>query len=155
MARMKSTAFYDRRAEAERAADELARRLGLDRALVRVHAAPGGAGADEEGGLLDWLARIWRPEADFLPPEDRELLGEGLRRGGAVLSAEIQEGDLARAERVLEAHGAVDLAARALAWRGDAPAREGTAAAGPRVRSYPWDAPTTGAPTGPAGPPRV
>jgi hypothetical protein len=157
MARMTIAAFYDSEAAARQAADALARQLGLERARVQVHAAPGGAGDEGEGGLLDWLARIWRPEAERLSPEERALIGEGLRWGGAVLSTEIQEGDLQRATEVLEACGAVDLATRAIEWRGagEESAAPGNAPGGARVRSYRWDAPTMGAPTGPAGPPRV
>lgn len=113
------TGFFDSRAEAERAAADLTSALGAPGGAapqVRVHAPD--ARRDDEGGLMDWLSRIWRPEADFLPPEDRDLLGEGLRRGGAVVSAEVEEARLDAAMDVLERHGAVDLDAREADWRG-------------------------------------
>jgi hypothetical protein len=154
MSRMKITAFFDTSAEAERTGDDLARQLGLDRGEVQVHCAES-RGGDDEGGFLDWLARIWRPEADFLPPEDRDLLGEGLRRGGAVLSAEIQEGDLTRATQTIEAHGAVDLDTRSLQWRDAGWTGAGPRPARPRVWSYPWAGPVVGAPGGLGRPPRV
>jgi hypothetical protein len=106
------TGLFDGRAEAERAAAELAREPGVVPGRVRIHASE----HKDESGFMDWHARVWRPETDFLPPGDQALLAEGVRRGGCVVTAEVEEARSGRAMDVMERHGAVDLDAREAEW---------------------------------------
>ena len=93
------TAFFDTPAEAERAAHGLATGVGGVR-----------------GAVYDA-----RRSGDFsrlsIPGEDRALYGEGVRRGGAVLHAQVPDHRFEAAADALEAAGAVDIDQRAAAWR--------------------------------------
>ncbi|WP_372624385.1 hypothetical protein [Falsiroseomonas sp.] len=134
--------LFDTRAEAERAAEDLRRELALGTGQVRIHAPE-----HHEEGLLDWLARIWRPEADFMPPEDRDLLAEAIRHGGCVVSLELPDVQTGKAMDIMERHHPVDLDAHeAQSGRAAArpdlsateqhPARRDPVGSRPRVRSY-------------------
>ncbi|MCJ2053457.1 hypothetical protein [Methylobacterium sp. J-070] len=83
---------------------------------------------------------------------DADAYGEGVRRGGTLVTVRIDEAQASHGAStvaaILERHGPVDLDQKASAWRADgwaAPDLGGDAAARPgtpgRVRSYP---PTTG-----------
>lgn len=89
-------ALFDTHAEAERAAEAL-RGLNAPSANVTVH----------------------HGDAARLPEDDRAIWEEGIRRGGALLQAEVPEPGLQLAMDALEAAGAVDLDARQAAWRNE------------------------------------
>jgi uncharacterized protein (TIGR02271 family) len=120
------TAMFDSRAEADRAAEAL-RGLNVQASNVQVHdsAAMGAASQDDDRQSYSSIGSSWMPE------EDRATYHEGLRRGGAVVTADIAEGDLDLAMDAMEAAGAVDLDTREQEWR-----------------SQGWTGATTGATTG-------
>ncbi len=102
------TAMFDTRAEAEQAVQALASEAGLDRSAVHIGA---GAQGGEHEGFLSSLKSL------FVPDEDRYAYAEGMRRGGAVVTAQVEESRLDRAMDVLEQHGAVDLDEREAQWK--------------------------------------
>jgi len=108
MATRTITAMFDTRAEAERAVQALASEAGLDRSSVHIGA---GAESTEHEGFLSSLKSL------FVPDEDRYAYAEGMRRGGAVVTAQVEESRLDRAMDVLEQHGAVDLDEREAQWK--------------------------------------
>jgi uncharacterized protein (TIGR02271 family) len=108
-------AMFDSRSEADRAAEAL-RGLNVSASNVQVHdsgsaGATSAAGQDDDRGNYSSVGSMWMPE------EDRATYHEGLRRGGAVLTAEVAEGDMELAMDAMEAAGAVDLDAREQEWR--------------------------------------
>jgi uncharacterized protein (TIGR02271 family) len=110
------TALFDTTEQAERAAHDLATRVGGVRGEVY--------GADRAGEFSS-LA---------VPDEDRAVLHENVRRGGAVLHAEVPDEKFEAVADALEAAGAADFEEREAAWRKEgwtgAPAAAGTAGAG-------------------------
>ncbi|MCJ2060619.1 YsnF/AvaK domain-containing protein, partial [Methylobacterium sp. J-048] len=78
----------------------------------------------------DWWGSF---QAFFRPEEDRHGYGEGLHRGGTMLSAAVDDGHVHAAADILEEHGSVDRDEREAAWR-----KEG------------WDGRATGSTTGTA-----
>ena len=109
-ARRGVTAFFDDRAAAQRAVDDLAA-AGVAR--DRVTLVEGGA-ASEAVATRD--KGIWAAVEDlFMADEDRHAYGEGLRRGGVLLSV-MAQGDEARLVEVLDREGAVDMDARQSDW---------------------------------------
>lgn len=100
MARM-ITAYFVSYQAAESAAHDLATRIGGVRGEVY-----DARNADD----LDRFA---------LPENDRATLDEGIRRGGAVLSAEVPEGRFEEVASVLEQAGAKDLDNEEQSWRSE------------------------------------
>ena len=107
------TALFDNRAAAEAVAAHLQAHDGV--APEQVHLVPGegrtrlGAGS----GVDETLSRL------LLPDPERQAWLEGLRRGGTVVSAELEDDLVEHALDVFEDHGAVDLDARTEEWRRD------------------------------------
>jgi hypothetical protein len=97
--------LFDARGDAERLVEHLTQELGIDPACVEVHGAGEGAGPRSLRDLL-------------LPRRDRAAFREGVRRGGVVVAARVPEALADRAMDAFEAHGAVDLDAREVDWRG-------------------------------------
>lgn len=115
MATRTITALFDSRAEADQAAQALKSEVGLAGSAVRVEAgasAAGGAGAaQDDKGFFASLREM------FIPDEDRPTYAEGVRRGGAMVSAQVEDAHMDAAMDVLERHGAVDLDEREAEWR--------------------------------------
>ncbi len=66
---------------------------------------------------------------------------EGLRRGGTLLTAHVDETHVDRAIEILEQHGSIDLDERETSWRGEGWTGGSTAAAmatPPRSTRVPW-----------------
>ncbi|MBV9749515.1 MAG: YsnF/AvaK domain-containing protein [Acetobacteraceae bacterium] len=112
------TAMFNSRAEAERAVQQLTSELGVDRAMVRISPEAGATDTGysraqpyQETGFLAALRNL------FVPDEDRYAYAEGLRRGGVLVSAQLDEGQLDQASDILENAGAVDLDAQEASWR--------------------------------------
>ncbi len=105
------SAMFDSRAEAERAVEGLVRETGLARTAVRLDAGAGTAEPQGEKGFLASLRDL------FVPDEDRQTYAEGLRRGGAMVSALVEDAKVDGAMDVLERSGAVDLDEREAEWR--------------------------------------
>lgn len=128
MATRTITGLFDTRREAEMVVETLVQRFGLDRSRVRIHASEGGttATAASTGAITGAEGRgaggddrgFWASLKDlFVPDEDRAAYAEGLRRGGVVVSAEVDEAHLDRVMDAFEEHGAVDLDSREAEWR--------------------------------------
>ena len=115
MATRTITALFDSRAEADQAAQSLKSEVGLAGSAVRVEAGTGAAGgvasAQEDKGFFASLRDM------FIPDEDRPTYAEGVRRGGAMVSAQVEDAHMDAAMDVLERHGAVDLDEREAEWR--------------------------------------
>ena len=93
------TALFDDAEAAERAAYDLATRVGGVRGEVY------GAGRASELAAL------------LIPRDDAAALHEHIRRGGAVLHAEVPDDRFEAAADALEAAGAADIDQREAAWR--------------------------------------
>ena len=108
MATRTITAMFDTRAEADRAVQALASAVGVELGAVDIGS---GSQAKEQEGFLSSLKSL------FVPEEDTHAYAEGMRRGGAVVTAKVEESRLDRAMDVLEQNGAVDLDEREAEWR--------------------------------------
>jgi len=111
MATRTITALFDSRAEAERAAQALTSQIGLSGSAVRVEAGTGSASGEDDKGFFASLRDL------FIPDEDRHAYAEGVRRGGAMVSAQVGDDQIDRAMDILEQNGAVDLDEREAEWR--------------------------------------
>jgi uncharacterized protein (TIGR02271 family) len=99
------TALYDTRAEAEAARQRLSSEVSLDR--IKIIDKDGGDSGSGLGGL-------------YLSNEDRHAYGEGLRRGGFLLCADVETGeDADKIIRLLEESSSVDMDERQNGWRGE------------------------------------
>jgi hypothetical protein len=97
--------LFDNRGDAERTIEHLIQEFGVDPNAVEVH------GAGRQVGR--------RSLADLsLPREDESAYREGVRRGGIVVAARVEEAVADRAMDVFEEYGAADLDAREADWRG-------------------------------------
>ncbi|UPG72301.1 hypothetical protein MVG78_17605 [Roseomonas gilardii subsp. gilardii] len=110
MARIVS-GLFDRREDVELVIEHLVQQDGLDRRRIAVHATDGADAVAEEGFWAS-LRHL------FMPDEDRHAYSEGIRRGGIVLTAEVEEGEADHAIAVFRDHGAADLEDRRREWRG-------------------------------------
>ncbi|HZF93498.1 MAG TPA: YsnF/AvaK domain-containing protein [Allosphingosinicella sp.] len=109
------TALYDSRAEAEAARERLSSAVRADG--IRI-IDQGGGGADGLGGL-------------HVSNDDRQAYGEGLRRGGALLCADVDgHEDADRIIALLEESASVDLDRRQESWRGEGWTPAGAASTG-------------------------
>jgi uncharacterized protein (TIGR02271 family) len=106
------TGLFDTRAEADAVVDHLRMHDGVDRDRITVHGAAGSTAPDTgDRGFWASLRDL------FIADEDRYAYSEGIRRGGFVVSAEVDEGLVDHAMDVFEQHGAVDLDSREAEWR--------------------------------------
>ena len=123
------TAMFDSRADAE-AAKERLKASNVDADHIHVHDKTS-AGYKDSGYSTHQDRGIWDSIKNaFLPDEDRHTYEEGVRRGGAVLTADVDDDDVDRAVKVLEEAGSIDVDDRASQWR-----------------SSGWDYPAAGAAT--------
>jgi uncharacterized protein (TIGR02271 family) len=112
------TALFNTRADAERAAADLAS-SGLDRSRLQIHAADPGtdvstSSASSTGDNKGFLASL---RDLFLPAEDHATYAEGVRRGGVVISAQVDQAQAEHVMNALEQAGAVDLETEETTWR--------------------------------------
>jgi len=108
------TGLFDDRAEAEAVVSHLRSHDGIDASRIAIHGNTGGTtgttGTGDNG--------LWASLKDlFIADEDRQAYAEGIRRGGYVVSAEVDDSVVDHALDVFEAHGAVDLDSREAEWR--------------------------------------
>jgi hypothetical protein len=109
------TAFFDTRAEAEAARDEL---LAVGFAKRDVRLVPQYAGSVIDEGARPEPKSFWHALRDhFLPHEDRSTYAEGLRRGGVLLSVVTIGPDYSEAARILDRDGAINIALREEQWK--------------------------------------
>lgn len=108
-------AFFDSREAAEKAMQRLAK-IGIPQEHIMItgesDASVPGAATESKG--------FWESLKDmFLPEEDHAVYSEGLRRGGYVVAARIDETYYDEAVEILEAEGSVDMNEREEQWRSE------------------------------------
>ena len=110
------TAFFDTREAAQRANDAL---VDLEIADRQIEITDGSGSAAAPGSTKPAGERSFWEELKslFLPSEDRYNYAEGLRRGGFLLSAQVDDAHYDRALEVLDTDGAVDMDEREAGWR--------------------------------------
>jgi uncharacterized protein (TIGR02271 family) len=110
------TAMFDTRADAEAAKARLLS-ANLDADHVHVH-DKSSSGFRENGYSTHQDRGFWDSVKNaFLPDEDRHTYEEGVRRGGALLTADVDDDRVDDAVRVLEEAGSIDIDDRASQWR--------------------------------------
>ena len=123
MTKQTITAVFDTRDQAESASVSL-RQVGIPAADVVL--SPENARDEMSGGSV--RADYAEPKATgfmaslenlFGGYEDRDTYAEGVRRGGTLLTAHVDEGHIDQAISLLEQHGAVDLQEREETWRSE------------------------------------
>jgi uncharacterized protein (TIGR02271 family) len=107
------TGLFDTREAAEAVIDHLVTHDGVERSQITLHHSEGAGTADSGQDEGFWASL----KSLFVPDEDRHAYSEGIRRGGYMLSAELDEDRVTHAMDVFEEHGAVDLDAREEEWR--------------------------------------
>lgn len=121
------TALFDTKADADAGAERL-RAAGIDARHVNIHDQATHSPTDtvpttgRERGLWATIKNA------FIPHEDRRTYEEGLRRGGFLLTVDVDDDETPLAVRALDEANSVDLDARAQQWRSDG--WDGTAPAG-------------------------
>ncbi len=130
MTKQTITALYDTRVEADRAAAML-KQAGVPALDITVSPDT----ARDELGIGDDYAEpkstgFWASlDKMFGGTDDHGTYTEGLRRGGTLLTAHVDETHVDRAIEILEQHGSVDLDERETSWRGEGWTSGSTAAA--------------------------
>lgn len=110
------TAMFDSRSDAEAAKARL-QSANVDAEHVHVHDKSShgyreqGYSSHEDRGVWDSIKNA------FLPDEDRHTYEEGLRRGGVLLTADVDDDRVDEAVRVLEDAGSIDIDDRSSEWR--------------------------------------
>lgn len=103
------TGLYDTRAEAEAARDRLSSEVGVEGRAQIIDKSS----MDAEQGSSGF-------ESVSLSSDDRNVYGEGLRRGGFMLCAEVDEDEEAdRIVAILKQTSTVDLDQRQATWRSE------------------------------------
>jgi len=110
------TALFDSRSDAEAAKARLQQAsidisgLSIADQSTQGHMASGYSTREDKG--------IWASiKGAFLPDEDRHHYEEGVRRGGYLLSGEVDDDDADEAVRILDNANSVDIDGRANDWR--------------------------------------
>lgn len=107
------TAMFDSRSEAESARARLSS-SGLEAERVRIIDQETGSSTGGAGGQDGFWASL---KDLFMPDEDRHAYGEGIRRGGYMLVAEVEKDDVDRACQLLDQDGSIDFEQRQSEWR--------------------------------------
>ncbi len=121
MTKQTITAVFDTRDHAESAALSL-RQVGIPAADVTLSSEDArdelgaGTGATAEPRKTGFMASL---ENLFGGYEDRDTYAEGVRRGGTLLTAHVDDAHIDRVVSLLEQHGAVDLDEREETWRSE------------------------------------
>lgn len=108
------TALYDSRSEAESARQRLSSAVDADsvRILDQQSESSGEHSSGSSGG--GWLSKL------FMADDDRQSYGEGMRRGGFLLCAQVDsDQDADRIIGILEETSPVDLDERSQSWRNE------------------------------------
>lgn len=108
------TAMFDSRAEAESARTSLSE-SNIDVSKVNIidkNSSQGGEGTEGSG--------FWATLKDaFMPDEDRYSYEEGVRRGGYLLCAQVNESQADEAIRILDQSNSVDFNQREQEWKSE------------------------------------
>lgn len=109
------TALFDTRADAEAAQQRLHQaNVGADHVRLHDKSSAGyseAASSHQDPGLWSSIKNA------FLPDDDRHTYEEGVRRGGVLLTADVDEHDVDAVVRVLEEADTVDIDDRSQQWR--------------------------------------
>lgn len=131
------TAFFDSRADADKAIEELVR-AGIPRTSVKLMPETETSSASTTRDSYDSNRDekgFWSSLGDlFLPDDDRATYAEAMHRGSIMVSATVDGAHAERAEDILEEYGTVDIEERETSWRkegwaGHSPATGGVSAA--------------------------
>ena len=138
------TALFDQRSDAE-AAEARLKAANVDASHIHIHDKTS-SGFHATGHSSTTEPGMWASIKNaFLPDEDRHTYEEGLRRGGFLLTADVDEEHVDAVVRVLEEADTVDIDDRAGEWRSNgwdyAPAAATGAVAG---SAYATEAPYAG-----------
>jgi uncharacterized protein (TIGR02271 family) len=102
--------MYDTRAEADAARQRLSSAVSIDRVKIIDKDGGGSSGGSGEQSLGSL----------YMPHEDRQAYGEGIRRGGFLLCADVDSGeDADKIVRLLEESSSVDMEERQNSWRSE------------------------------------
>jgi uncharacterized protein (TIGR02271 family) len=111
------TALFDSRADAEAAKNRL-QAASIDISGVHVHDQQSTGYSESSAYSTHENKGFWSNlKGAFLPDEDRHTYEEGIKRGGALLTAEVDEDDADEAVRILESANTIDLDDRTNNWR--------------------------------------
>ncbi len=111
------TALFDSRADAEAAKSRL-EAASIDISRVHVHDQASTGYSESSAYSTHEDKGFWANlKGAFLPDEDRHTYEEGIKRGGALLTAEVDEDNADEAVRVLESANTIDLEDRSNSWR--------------------------------------
>lgn len=114
------TALFDTREDAQAGCERL-KEARVDADSVRIH----DSGSTSQSGQSSQYSTAQEPglwasiKNAFLPDEDRHTYEEGMRRGGYLLTADVDEDKIDDAVRALEDANGVDIDERAQAWRSE------------------------------------
>jgi len=110
------TALFDHRADAE-AAERRLQAANIDADHIRIQ-DKSSTGYNETGHSTHDEPGLWGSIKNaFLPDEDRHTYEEGVRRGGVLLTVDVDEDHVDDAVRVLEEAETVDIDDRSQQWR--------------------------------------
>ena len=128
LAKSTLTAFFDGRNDAENAIEKLKAAGVCDVRVMPGYEADGeGASSVAEG------SGFWSSLGDwFFPDEDRDIYAEGLRRGGFLVSASVDQSNYDAAHDILDKEGSIDMDERAdllrtEGWKAGASAQQAAA----------------------------
>jgi uncharacterized protein YjbJ (UPF0337 family) len=120
------TALFDDRSDAE-AAQERLKQSRVDADHIRIHDKQSD-GYHETNNSTNEHRGVWASIKNaFLPDHDRHTYEEGMRRGGYLLTADVDDDAVGDAVQVLEEANTVDIDERSQIWRSsgwDYPAAE-------------------------------
>ena len=110
------TALFDTRADAD-AAKERLKQSNVDAGHISIHDKTS-SGYKETGYSTTKEPGMWGSiKHAFLPDEDRHTYEEGVRRGGFLLTADVDDSNVDNAVKVLEEANTVDIDDRSQQWR--------------------------------------
>jgi len=110
------TALFDHRHDAE-AAEARLKAADIDADHIRIH-DKSSTGYNETGHSTHDEPGLWSSIKNaFLPDDDRHTYEEGVRRGGVLLTVDVDEEHVDDAVRVLEEADTVDIDDRSQQWR--------------------------------------
>jgi uncharacterized protein (TIGR02271 family) len=103
--------MFDSRSEAETAREQLRTTTGADAQIIDKSQEGSQSSGESSGGFWAGLKDA------FMPDEDRSSYEEGVRRGGFLLCATVEEAQADQACSILESSGSVDFDSREQQWR--------------------------------------
>jgi uncharacterized protein (TIGR02271 family) len=109
--------MFDSRSEAEAARNRLCEsQINPDNVRIVDQSASGGEGSSQASGGGGFWSSV---KEAFMPDDDRYAYEEGVRRGGYLVCARVDESQADQACRILEQSGSVDFDQRQQDWRSE------------------------------------